>query len=118
MQLARSKALLDAGSISASDFSQMESQYSSDQYRVVQAENDLAFSKLQLKQLLELEPEENFDVVFPELDEGNVLVAIPRLEEVYREALRLMPEMKSRQLDVESAIIGEKIAWGDYLPSV
>ena len=118
VQLARSKALLDAGSISASDFSQMESQYSSDQYRVVQAENDLAFSKLQLKQLLELEPEENFDVVFPELDEGNVLVAIPQLEEVYREALRLMPEMKSRQLDVESAIIGEKIARGDYLPSV
>ena len=117
-QLARSKALLDAGSISASDFAQMESQYSSDQYRVVQAENDLAFSKLQLKQLLELEPEEKFDVVFPELDEENVLVLIPGLQDVYREALRLMPEMKSSQLNVESAIVGEKIARGDYLPSV
>ena len=116
-QLARSKALLDAGSISASDFAQMESQYS-DQYRVVQAENDLAFSKLQLKQLLELEPEEKFDVVFPELDEENVLVLIPGLQDVYREALRLMPEMKSSQLNVESAIVGEKIARGDYLPSV
>ncbi|WP_099293377.1 TolC family protein [Butyricimonas sp. Marseille-P3923] len=117
-QLARSKALLDAGSISASDFAQMESQYSSDQYRVVQAENDLAFSKLQLKQLLELEPEEEFDVVFPELDEESVLVLIPGLQDVYREALRLMPEVKSSQLNVESAIVGEKIARGDYLPSV
>ena len=117
-QLTRSKALLDAGSISASDFAQMESQYSSDQYRVIQAENDLAFSKLQLKQLLELEPEEKFEVVFPELDESNVLVALPRLEDVYREALRLMPEMKSVQLNIESAILGEKIARGDYLPNV
>ena len=117
-QLARSKALLDAGSISASDFAQMESQYSSDQYRVVQAENDLAFSKLQLKQLLELEPEEEFDVVFPELEEENVLVLIPGLQDVYREALRLMPEMKSSRLNVESAILGEKLARGDYLPSV
>ena len=107
-QLARSKALLDAGSISASDFAQMESQYSSDQYRVVQAENDLAFSKLQLKQLLELDPEEEFDVVFPELDEESVLVLIPGLQDVYREALRLMPEVKSSQLNVESAIEGEK----------
>ena len=96
----------------------MESQYSSDQYRVIQAENDLAFSKLQLKQLLELEPEEKFEVVFPELDESNVLVALPRLEDVYREALRLMPEMKSVQLNIESAILGEKIARGDYLPNV
>jgi outer membrane efflux protein len=117
-QLARSKALLDAGSISTSDFAQMESQYSSDQYRVIQSENDLAFSKLQLKQLLELESEEDFDVVFPELDEKNVLVVIPGLQEVYREALRLMPEMKSSRLNVESAILGEKIARGDYLPSV
>ena len=117
-QLARSKALLDAGSISTSDFAQMESQYSNDQYRVIQSENDLAFSKLQLKQLLELGLEDDFDVVFPELDERNVLVAIPGLDEVYREALRVMPEMKSSRLNVESAILGEKIAKGDYLPSI
>lgn len=118
VQLDRSRALLDAGSISTSDFAQMESQYSSDQYRVIQSENNLAFSKLKLKQLLELEPEASFDVLFPELDEGSVLVAIPRLEEVYREALQLMPEMKSRQISVEASVLGEKIAKGDYLPSV
>lgn len=117
-QLARSKALLDAGSISTSDFAQMESQYSSDSYRVVQSENDLAYAKLQLKQLLELEPEDSFEVVFPELDEGKVLLAIPALDEVYRSALQLMPEMKSKQLNVESAALGEKIARGDYLPTV
>lgn len=118
VQLSRTKALFEAGSISSSDFFQMEAQYSSDQYRVVQSENNLALSKLQLKQLLELEPEEDFDVVFPELDETNVLVPIPGLEEVYREALRLRPEMKSEQISVEASVLGEKVAQGDYLPSV
>ena len=63
VQLARSRELCQAGSISQSDLAQMESQYSSDQYRVIQSENNLAFSKLQLKQLLELEPEEDFEVM-------------------------------------------------------
>lgn len=118
VQLSRSRALFEAGSIRMSDFTQMESQCSSDRYRVVQAENDLAFSRLQLKQLLELEPEHIFDVLFPELNEPDVLVAIPALEEVYREALSRMPEMKSGQLRVEAAMLGEKVASGEFLPNV
>lgn len=118
VQLARSKALFDAGSISVSDFTQMESQFSGDRYRVVQSENELAFSRLQLKQLLELEPEQDFDVSFPELNEIEVLLQVPSLEDVYREALRSMPEMKSRELSLEAASLEEKIARGDYFPSV
>ena len=59
---------------------QMESQYSSDQYRVIQSENNLAF--VQLKTTFGLEPEEDFSDV-SELDEKSVLVTIPRLEDVY-----------------------------------
>lgn len=117
-QLARTREFQKAGSVSASDLAQMEAQYSSDRYRVVQAENDLALSKLQLKQLLELEPEESFEVFFPELDEEDVIVVIPRLEDVYREALEQMPEMKSSQVNVEASVLGEKIAKGHYLPGV
>ena len=117
-QLARTREFQKAGSVSMSDLAQMEAQYSSDRYRVVQAENDLALSKLQLKQLLELEPEESFEVFFPELDEKDVIVVIPRLEDVYREALEQMPEMKSSQMNVEASVLGEKIAKGDYLPSI
>ncbi len=117
-QLSRTKGLHEAGSVSLSDLSQMEAQYSSDLYRVVQSENDLALAKLQLKQLLELDPEEDFEVVFPELDEKNVLLPLPGLEDVYREALRVRPEIKSQQMSVESSFLGEKIARGGYFPSV
>ena len=61
-QLARSKELLAAGSIAASDYAQIEAQYSNDQYNVTMAENTLTLNKLQLKQLLELEPTDSFPI--------------------------------------------------------
>lgn len=117
-QLARSKELLAAGSIAASDYAQIEAQYSNDQYNVTMAENTLTLNKLQLKQLLELEPTDSFDVYFPELEDTQVLTPAPSLLEVYQIALETMPEMKNSQLNVESAQLEEKIAAGDRLPSI
>ena len=117
-QLARSKELLAAGSIAPSDYAQIEAQYSNDQYNVTMAENTLTLNKLQLKQLLELEPTDSFDVYFPELEDTQVLTPAPSLLEVYQIALETMPEMKNSQLNVESAQLEEKIAAGDRLPSI
>ena len=82
------------------------------------AENTLTLNKLQLKQLLELEPTDSFDVYFPELEDTQVLTPAPSLLEVYQIALETMPEMKNSQLNVESAQLEEKIAAGDRLPSI
>lgn len=117
-QVERVKELFKAGSVAISDVAQLEAQYSNDQYRIVQAENALALAKLQLKQLLELEPEDHFDVYFPEVDETNAIVAVPALEEVYHTALEIMPEMKSSRLNVETARLNEKIAAADKWPSL
>lgn len=117
-QLARSKELLAAGSIAPSDYAQIQAQYSNDQYNVTTAENTLALNKLQLKQLLELEPTDSFEIYFPELEDSHVLTPAPALAEVYQIALETMPEMKNSQLNVESAQLEEKIAAGDRLPSI
>ncbi len=117
-QLARSKELLSAGSIAASDYAQIEAQYSNDQYNVTIAENTLALNKLQLKQLLELEPTESFDVYFPELGDDQILTPTPSLMEVYQIALECMPEIKNSQLNVETAQLEEKIAASDRLPNI
>lgn len=117
-QLARSKELLAAGSIAASDYAQIEAQYSNDQYNVTMAENTLTLNKLQLKQLLELEPTDSFEVYFPELEDTQVLTPAPSLMEVYQVALETMPEMKNSQLNVESSQLEEKIAAGDRLPNI
>ena len=117
-ELARSKELLAAGSISQSDYAQLEAQYYNDQYQVTIAENALATARLDLKQLLELDIDEEFDIYFPELNEAQVIVPLPSLEEVYRTALEVMPEIQKSKLDVSSAEMEEKIAASDRLPSV
>ena len=117
-QMERSKALLEAGSIARSDYAQMEAQYSSDCYQLTVSENDLAQARLQLKQLLELGIDSTFDVVFPEIDSSTVLAEVPRLEEVYRTALEVMPQMESGRLNIQSALAGERVAKADGLPTV
>ncbi|WP_294142300.1 TolC family protein [uncultured Sanguibacteroides sp.] len=117
-QLDRAEELYNAGSIAVSDRAQIRAQYSNDQYQVTLAENTLALAKLQLKQLLELELDESFEIYFPELSDAKILTLVPSLNEVYETALKVMPEMKSSKLNVDAALLDEKIAAADRLPSI
>ena len=62
----RGKQLLDAGSIARSDYAQLEAQVSTDRYQLVTAQATLQDYKLQLKQLLELDGEQEMNIMrFP-----------------------------------------------------
>lgn len=117
-QVERIRALYEAGSAAISDVAQLEAQYSNDSYRIVQSENALEMAKIQLKQLLELELEEQLELCLPELDEEMVLQPVPSVEQVYRIALSERPEMKGSELNVEASELSEKIAAADRLPSL
>lgn len=117
-QMERTQALLEAGSVSASDYAQIEAQYWSDVYDCTVAENTLAQAKLKLKQLLELELEDEFEVVFPEVDDSVVMAPIPELAEVYASSQEVMPQVESSRLAIEAAEVNEKIARGQKLPTV
>ncbi len=117
-QLDRTEALLKAGSVSVSDYAQIEAQYRSDVYDRTVAENTLAQAKLKLKQLLELELEDEFEVAFPEIADAAVMAAVPELAEVYASATQVMPQAESSRLEVEAAQVNEKIAKGQRLPTV
>ena len=66
----RAKELLDAGSIAKSDYAQLEAQYSSDKYQLVTAQTTLKNYKLQLKQLLELDGEEEMQVILSDISDS------------------------------------------------
>lgn len=117
-QLNRSKALQEAGSISISDYAQIEAQYNSDLYQLTVAKNTLAQSILSLKQLLELELTDTFSPAFPELSNEQVLTPVPALAEVYRKAIDVMPEVSNSRLNIEAALIGEKKAQAERLPTI
>lgn len=117
-QLERGRRLLEAGSIAKSDLAQLEAQADADRYQLVSAQTTLQEYKLQLKQLLELDGEEEMNIGTPDLDDADVLVPLPAKRDVYAAALTHRPEIESRRLSIEAADLGIRIARAGYLPTV
>jgi len=118
IQVDRTKALYEAGSKSSVDYAQMESQLSTDKYKLANGENTLAQAILTLKQLLELDVNDVFEPYFPDPESLNVTEDLPDLKSVYKAALETRPEIQGSKLQIESAKVEEKIASADFLPSL
>lgn len=114
----RGQELLNAGSIAKSDFAQLEAQVSTDRYQLVTAQATLQDYKLQLKQLLELDGENEMDIYLPSLSDNSVLTPLPTKKDVYANALAIRPEIEASKLNVEASELGIDIAKAGYLPSV
>lgn len=114
----RGKELLAAGSIAKSDLAQLEAQCSTDKYQLVTAQATLQDYKLQLKQLLELDGEEEMQLALPQLVDADVLSPLPGKSEVYKSALVLRPEIEASRLSVETSKLDIDIARSGYRPSI
>lgn len=117
-QLEQTKIFLDAGSITRSEYAQVEAQYSADKYNLVQAQNSFEVYKLQLKQLLELDYDEEMDIDFPRIADQDILSFIPSKYEVYQRALNIMPEIASSKTNIKLAELNKSSAKAGYLPTV
>lgn len=114
----RGKELLAAGNIAKSDLAQLEAQCSTDKYQLVTAQATLQDYKLQLKQLLELDGEEEMQLALPQLVDADVLSPLPGKNEVYKSALVLRPEIEASRLSVETSKLDIDIARSGYRPSI
>lgn len=118
VQLNQSKDFFDAGSITRSEYAQVEAQYSSDKYNLVLAQNSYDNYILQLKQLLELNINDQFDPYFPNIKDDEIESLIPSKYEVYNTALAIMPEVKNSELGIDIAQLEKSSAKGGYLPTL
>ena len=117
-QLDRTKALVDAGSLPISNLLDLQSQLATNEVNVINAENSLNLSVLDLKQALLISSGETFDVVIPEIDVNPEAIVGLDVEEVYRSALAVQPDVKSADLNIESAARAEDIARGALYPTL
>lgn len=117
-QVNRAKELFAVGLIAKSDYAQIEAQYGIDKYQLVSALSTLQNYKLQLKQLLELGGEEEMELLLPQLDNEDVLTALPTKTEVYAMALTFRPEIEANKLSIEASDIAIDIARAGYMPSL
>lgn len=114
----RGKQMYEVGQMSKADFSQLTAQRAQDEYNVVQAESQARSYTRQLKELLQITNDEEFDVSSPEMTDGMALQSIPSMTSVYSEALDNRPELKRALLSVQSAELQSKIAKAQRMPTV
>lgn len=112
------KAQVEVGKMSKADLAQLTAQTKQDEYNIVSAQAETARAKLQLKQLLELDGDTEFDIYIPEESDDKALAEIPSLQSVYQNALISRPEIASGQLNIESQELGVKIAKAGKLPQI
>ena len=118
MQRDRARTMVEVGHLARVDIVQLEAQVSQDEYSLVQAQSQLANYKLQLKQLLEIHDEEDFEISVPEVTDAQVLSVLPNEHAVYNAALESRPEIQSSKLNVQSSEIAINTARAGYKPTV
>jgi len=108
----------EQGQLAKADVAQLEAQLSSSQYDVVNSKTQIANYKRQLKALLELDLNTEFDIKGEAPTDDEVLALIPSAEEAYQKALDIRPEIKSAELSIDAADLNLNIAKRGYLPTI
>jgi outer membrane protein len=119
-QLSQAEKLIQAGARPANERLDFLAQMALDEQLIIEAQNLVAIGYLNLKQLLEVDPNEDLRIVRPE----SITIpptADPRnfnLDETYVAALQTQPQIRAADLRLESAQLDENIAQGGFLPTL
>lgn len=114
----RGKTMVEVGKMSKADLAQLTAQRAQDEYAIVEAESNLRNYKRQLKELLQITSNEEFDVAVPSTTDDMALEAVPALNDVYAASLEQRPEIKNAKLGIESSDLGIKVAKAGRMPTV
>lgn len=114
----RGKTMVEVGKMSRADLAQLTAQRAQDEYAIVEAESNLRNYKRQLKELLQITSDEEFDVAVPSTTDDMALEAVPALNDVYAASLEQRPEIKNAKLGIESSDLGIKVAKAGRMPTV
>ena len=114
----RGQAFVEVGKMSRADLAQLTSQRAQDEYSIVEGRSNLRNYKRQLKQLLQIVDEEEFDIVVPTTTDEMALQLIPSLQSVYAAALEQRPEIRNAKLGIETSDLNIKMAKAQHLPTV
>jgi len=120
IQLNQTQAQVDVGARAAVDLFNQESTVATNELTVIQRENDLRISEVQLINRLQIDPRQEYEFVIPEISDAFELAAQAdySLNELIDEALLTRSDIKSEEAGIESRKIGLDISRGALLPSL
>lgn len=117
-QYERGLEMMNQGQLAKADVAQLEAQLSSARYDVTSSRTLLLNYKRQLKALLELDLNTEFDVSGDIPTDEQVLALVPSAQDAYAKALEVRPEIKSAQLAIDAADMQLDIARRGFYPTI
>lgn len=119
-QLDRMRILVEGGQRARGELYDIESQRAQEQLNLVNAQNAVDLSILNLTQLMQLPWEEakDFDVVIPEISDQAIEMMSKGAEEIYAEASQNMPQIRAAEARKKVAEYSENASRGRLYPSL
>ena len=116
-QLKRFESQYNNGLGNPADFTDMQGQYAREQTGIITAENNLKSAVLNLVKLLsiDVDSENRFETIFEIINTEKYQISA---DDIYNDALENLATFKSKQLLIDAAKTGIKIARSNYFPEV
>ncbi|MFI5171903.1 MAG: TolC family protein [Chitinophagales bacterium] len=120
LQLSNSKSLVNAGNIPEGNLLAIEAQLSQDELANIQAKNQLDKAYLDLKLLLQMKPDENIKIIFPDINKVEQILStpVPNANDVADYAVANKASIKKYDYQLMSDELAKKIAGAAALPSL
>lgn len=116
LQVDRTQKLVEVGNLPKGSLLDIQAQMASEDVNIVNAENNLSISKLNLIQMLNLDSADSFSIVVPEITMPAEAVINSTADQIYQAALAKQPEIKSSELKLMSSEKGVSIAQAGRYP--
>ena len=104
--------------ISEADYAQVKAQIASEKLTLANSESQLAISRVNLMQLMELPVTDSFNISHPDLSGSLNQNRLPDVSSVYETSLAIKPQIKNASVNKEIAALDEKIARAGFYPTL
>jgi len=113
-QETKTQLLIENGRAPHSQLYDVLAQLADDELHATEAKNSLRLAYLELKQLLEWEEDEAFEIAPLQIQPEMLVIDYPG--DIYMYAMNHMPEIKRAEYDMKSSLKRIKVAQADYYP--
>ncbi|MFH2143353.1 MAG: TolC family protein [Bacteroidota bacterium] len=115
-QIERTIKMVEAKSLPEGSLLEIQAQVAGEELQVITNQNQLDIAYLTLTQLLDLDTVAGFEILIPEFPDLNVQTINFSIEDIYKESLEKMPQIRSAEYNLKSAEKGLSIAKGGRSP--
>ena len=115
-QIEKTRKMVDAGRLPRGNLLEIEAQAAREELQLIDMQNQLDLSYLNIVQLLELETTEDFEIFVPDISIDGQMMITGDVYEIYGTAESLRPEIRSAELRLKSAETDLLIARGGRSP--